>query len=102
MAIYAFWWNGVWLKIGQAGSKSQARYTSHHYNPHSSNSNLSKSLIADPRMRDASGFGASDPGKWIRTSACRANILLPATRGKELLSLLEAFLHVRLKPRYEG
>ena len=32
IAIYGYWWNDIWLKIGQAGSKSIARYTSHHYN----------------------------------------------------------------------
>ena len=49
MAVYAFWWDGVWLKV----------------------------------------------------STCRVNLLLPAQHSRNLLALLETFLHVRLKPRYE-
>jgi hypothetical protein len=101
-AIYGFWWNGEWLKIGQAGKKSAARYTSHHYNPNSSNSNLAKSLANDPQMIASQGINLQNAGQWVKTSTCRVNILLPASRRKELLSLLESFLHVRLKPRYEG
>jgi hypothetical protein len=102
MAIYAFWWNDNWLKIGQAGLKSSARYTSQHYNSGSSISNLSKSLISDTRMNDFIGFDTNNPGAWIKMSTCRVNILISARRGRAMLSLLEAFLHVRLKPRYEG
>ena len=102
MAIYAFWWNGVWLKVGKAGPKSNARYTSQHYNAGSARSTLAGSLINDPRMDSVNGFDPNEPGAWIKASTCRANILLPANRNKELLSLLEAFLHVRLAPRYEG
>ena len=31
MAIYGFWLDGKWLKIGMVGPKSKARYTSQHY-----------------------------------------------------------------------
>ena len=41
-------------------------------------------------------------GEWIERETSRVNILLPSTRGKKLLSLLEIFLHVRLRPKYEG
>jgi hypothetical protein len=101
MAVYAFWSNGEWLKIGQAGAKSAARYTSQHYNLNSSMSNLSKSLSNDVGMKEVFGFDSQNPGQWVRASACRVNILMPSNRRKELLSLLEAFLHARLKPRYE-
>jgi hypothetical protein len=40
--------------------------------------------------------------KWMLASTSRVNILLPAFREFKLLSLLEAFLHLRLRPRYEG
>jgi len=102
MAIYAFWWNDEWLKIGQAGPKSAARYTSHHYNQNSSRSNLAKSLANDPRMNGVLGFNAQNSGLWVKSSTCRVNILISSQRRKELLSLLESFLHVRLNPRYEG
>ncbi len=102
MAIYAFWWNGVWLKVGKVGAKSQARYVSHHYNVGSAQSTLARSLANDPRMSAVASFSPQDPGTWIKASTCRVNILISSQRNKGLLSLLEAFLHVRLSPRYEG
>ena len=101
MAIYAFWSNNEWLKIGQAGPKSAARYISQHYNPNSSMSNLAKSLANDIRMKDILKFDSHNAGQWVKASTCRVNILMPANRRQELLSLLEAFLHARLRPRYE-
>ena len=102
IAIYGFWGDGEWLKIGKAGAKSGARYTSHHYDASRSRSTLAGSLVADPNMVIVPGFDPQMPGEWIRQRTNRVNILLPATRRLELLSLLEAFLHVRLRPRYEG
>lgn len=101
MAIYGFWGLNQWLKIGMVGSKSKARYTSQHYNAGSALSTLAGSLAHDERMAEVAGFDAAVPGGWIKSSCNRVNILLPATIGRELLALLEAFLHVRLNPRYE-
>jgi hypothetical protein len=47
MAVYVFSWNNQCLKVGKVGPKSHARYTSQHYNPKSSNSNLAKSILKD-------------------------------------------------------
>lgn len=102
MAIYAFWWEGEWLKIGKAGPRSQARYTSQHYHAGSAPSTLAGSLANDPRMQEVHGFDRQHLGEWIKRSTCRVNILVSARKRKEVLSLLEAFLHVRLVPRYEG
>lgn len=102
MAVYGFWWNGEWLKIGKAGPNSNARYTSQHYNPRSSRSNLAHSLETDEKMVGVPGFDPSNPGIWIKSATSRVNILLPSERGTGLLALLEAFMHVRLRPRYEG
>jgi hypothetical protein len=38
--VYAFSYNGQTLKVGKAGPKSKARFSSHHYSPQSSRSNL--------------------------------------------------------------
>lgn len=100
MAIYGFWHEGVWLKIGMAGAKSQARYTSQHYGQNAP-STLAKSLLADSTMASVAGFDVAAPGLWIKRECCRVNVLVDAEMGRELLALLEAFLHVRLKPRYE-
>ena len=102
MAVYAFWGDDVWLKIGKVGPKSNARYTSQHYNAGSARSTLAGSLVNDPCMQTVGGFDPLSVGAWIRESTHRVNILLPAPRQFALLSLLEAFLHVRLHPRYEG
>ena len=101
MAIYAFWWNDEWLKIGKAGPNSGPRYVSQHYTG-SAISTLAGSLANDPRMQEVHGFDRQHLGEWIKRSTCRVNILVSSDRSKELLSLLETFLHVRLKPRYEG
>lgn len=101
MAIYGFWGAGTWLKIGMAGPKSQARYVSQHYNPDGAPSTLAKSLTQDELMSGMLGFDRRVPGEWIKAQTNRVNILLPSDQGQRLLALLEAFLHVRLRPRYE-
>jgi hypothetical protein len=101
MAIYGFWHDGRWLKIGKAGPRSNARYTTHHYG-FNAPSTLAKSLRDDPAMGNVPAFDPGFPGSWIKANCCRINILLPATRNIELLNLLEAFLHLRLRPIYEG
>jgi hypothetical protein len=101
MAIYGFWGLGQWLKIGMVGPNSNARYTSQHYNVGSAPSTLAGSLAHDQRMVEVAGFDATAPGAWIKSSCSRVNILLSTTLGRELLALLEAFLHVCLNPRYE-
>jgi hypothetical protein len=101
MAIYGFWGLDKWLKIGMVGAKSQARYTSQHYNAGSALSTLDASLAGDPDMVGVADFDAAAPAAWIKSHCNRVNILLPSTFGRELLALLEAFLHVRLNPRYE-
>jgi hypothetical protein len=102
MAVYRFWGDGSWLKIGKVGPKSQARYTSQHYNPGSALSTLAASLMRDTNMKTVTDFDQAAPGNWIRSFTHRVNILLPASTNPAILSLLEAFLHARLAPRYEG
>ena len=48
MAVYAFFLNGQALKVGKAGPKSSARYTSQHYNPASAMSTLARSILTNP------------------------------------------------------
>lgn len=101
MAVYGFWGDGEWLKIGIAGNKSGARFTSQHYKIGRARSSLALSLSQDARMAAVPEFAADDPGTWIRNHCHRVNLLLPETYGRPLLALLEAFLHVRLNPRHE-
>lgn len=102
MAVYCFWWNGEWLKIGKVGPNSDARYRSQHYSVGRAASSLANSLIKDERFREAEGFSEETIGDWIKSNTSRCNVLIGADEPRSLLSLLEAFLHQRLGPRYEG
>lgn len=99
MGIYMFKYRERFLKIGKAGPKSNARFLSQHYNPDSSNSNLAKYLINDNDISLGAGMSI---GEWIRTNVHRIDMLLDASLGIHVLSLLEAFLHCRFNPKYEG
>lgn len=100
MAVYGFWFDNKWLKIGMVGSNSNPRYVSQHYNPRSAPSNLAKSLSND-KLPDEWKFDREHPGEWIKSQTNRVNIVLDSSYGKLLLAYLEAFLHLRLRPRYE-
>lgn len=102
MAVYGFSYNGEWLKIGMAGSKSSARFHSQHYNPKSARSTLAASLIKDESFWSSISFEDEEVGHWIKSKVFRFNILVNSEHSRELIKLLEAFLHLRLKPRYEG
>lgn len=102
MGVYVFSLKGQCLKVGKAGPKSQARYTSQHYNPQSSNSNLAKSLLSARSELGLSDLSESNASAWIKSNVDRVNFLLDAGFGIPVLSLLESFLQCRLKPRFEG
>lgn len=102
MAIYAFWGDGGWLKVGKVGPNSDARYRSQHYAPGRARSSLAQSLLNDADCSARCLIDVASCADWIKANTHRCNILLPATEPKSLLSLFEAFLLHRLKPRYEG
>lgn len=102
MAVYCFWGCGEWLKVGKVGPNSGPRFLSQHYNSGSARSTLAGSLLKDLQSGRISGFNPDDCGSWIKANVHRCNIFMGAEKPKTLLSLLEAFLHHRLQPRYEG
>lgn len=102
MAVYVFHWRKQCLKVGKVGPKSQARYTSQHYSPKSSNSNLAKSILKDVSTLGIDGINEQNVGNWIKHNTDRINFIIPMRLGIPLLSLLESFLQCRLKPRFEG
>ena len=102
MAVYVFFWKDQCLKVGRVGKKSQARYTSHHYNTSSSNSNLAKSVLKDKEKLGLNHLTKTSVGNWIKTETDRINFLMDIKAGVPTLSLLETFLQCRLKPRFEG
>ena len=102
MAVYSFFLDGMVLKVGKAGPNSHARYSSQHYNASSAASTLAGSILRNPRAVGLSNLDPNAVGRWIRQHTDRVNLLLPADAGDPLLSLLEAFLHYRWQPAFEG
>ncbi len=93
--IYSFWLREVdqALKIGVAGPNSAARYSSHHYNPGSSNSNLAKSISGD-------GTCIELPKDWLLKNTYRINVVFEDF-SKPMAHALEAHLHLMHSPKYE-
>src|SRR2546427_3940503 len=81
MAVYGFWHEGNWLKVGLVGPSSNARYTSQHYNPNSAPSTLAACLVKDARMSEFADFDAGTPGDWIKSRCNRVNILIDSKHG---------------------
>jgi hypothetical protein len=102
MAVYVFCWGEKCLKVGKAGPRSRARYTSHHYLPGSSGSNLAKSLLHAGVDLELPQIQETEVGLWVRNNADRYNFLLERRCGIATLTLLEAFLQCRLQPVFEG
>ncbi len=102
MAVYVFLYDGKALKVGKVGAKSQARYTSQHYNPSSAPSTLAATLLKRGDEIGVADLSIDTVGPWIKEHTDRINFLLPARLGPDVLSLLESFLHCKLNPLFEG
>ncbi|HUC63135.1 MAG TPA: hypothetical protein VMF53_14395 [Alphaproteobacteria bacterium] len=100
--IYAFFYQKHCLKCGQVGPNSAARYTSQHYNPKSSKSNLAATLLIRGTEIGLSAISDENIGDWIKTNTARANVLLPNSTSKRVLNFAEAFFHLAWKPVFEG
>ena len=100
MGVYTFWYEGEFLKIGRAGSNSNARFLSQHYNQ-SAKSTLAASILADKKMQNK-GINEINVGDWIKNNCRRIDILLDVNLGIFTLELIEAALHYRYEPIYEG
>lgn len=101
MGIYIFCYGGKFLKIGKAGPSSNARFLSQHYNPKSAQSTLAASILSDARMRNK-GINEDNVKEWIKNHCRRIDILLDAELGIFTLELIEALLHYKYEPLYEG
>lgn len=101
MGVYTFWYNDKFLKIGKAGPNSNARFISQHYNPKSAQSTLAASILADKNMKNK-GITEDNIGEWIKNNCCRIDILLDVSLGIFALELVEAALHYKYEPTYEG
>ncbi|MDD2235020.1 MAG: hypothetical protein PHZ11_07720 [Desulfitobacteriaceae bacterium] len=100
MAVYMFLFNEEFLKIGKANYRSNARFCNHHYGL-SAPSTLAKSLLADNKMINLS-ITPSNVKDWIKTNCRRIDIIIDADLGVFALDLIEAIMHYKFEPRYEG
>ncbi len=111
-AVYAFFLGEFCLKVGKAGPKTQARFTSQHYSPSSAPSTLAKSILLNKdrlaailplsQQDELSGLDNVTVGLWMERNTSRLHIYLASSVGEAALSLLEAFLQCWLKPMFEG
>ena len=101
MAVYTFVYEGEILKIGKAGPNSNARYTSQHYNSKSAMSNLAKSILSDKEMLEK-GINEENVGEWIKQNCRRIDIEIDVDLGIFTLEFIEAVLHYKYTPKYEG
>ena len=101
MGIYTFNYKGQFLKIGKVGPKSNNRFLYQHYVPGSAKSTLAVSIISDEDMQSL-GITKNNVGDWIKANCRRIDILLDADLGIFTLELVEAALHYKYEPKYEG
>jgi len=101
-AIYTFFWpeRNEFLKIGKAGSGSENRYRSHHYN-----GKAGSTLRAD-LLKNCNKLGIPCSTEkiedWMLDNLARADVLFAPGYDDFVLAMLEAFLHLRWRPRFEG
>lgn len=101
MGVYLFLYDDVFLKIGKAGPKSNARFYSQHYNPKSAKSTLAASILSDS-TNSYEGVGEENVGDWIKENCTRIDIIVDSYLGIFALELIEAALHYKYEPIYEG
>ncbi|QRM18388.1 hypothetical protein GBK02_02725 [Dechloromonas sp. TW-R-39-2] len=99
-AVYVFLFGDRCLKVGRAGENSNARYRSQHYTG-SAKSTLAGSLLKH-EIPWLPTVQANQTREWICKNTSRINFLLKASHGPFPIGLLEAFLHCKLQPVFEG
>lgn len=102
IAVYVFSDKERVLKVGKAGPRSQARYTSQHYNAGSAPSTLAASILKDEDTVQRYGLNKRNISGWIKKNTDRVNFILDADYYGPMLNLLETFVQCRLQPVYEG
>jgi len=104
MAVYSFVYKGEFLKIGQAGKSSNARYQSQHYltfRNRGDASTLSRRLVDDINNQSL-GLNDNNVGQWVKDNCERYDVLIDAKYGKITLNFLEGLLQFKYHPKYEG
>lgn len=92
------------LKVGKAGANSNARFSSQHYPPRSSRSNLANSLLTERVLWPYLGIDDLDElsvKSWMMKNLDRDHFFVPEIHAG-LERELERYLRGRLGPVFEG
>lgn len=111
--VYVFLTDAYCFKVGKAGPKSKARWSSHHYNLDAKtpstfaksivkNKNKFKSYFSGDKHSEIDSLNKENIKDWIRANISRIEFLLPQEKDLFALNLLEALVQYKLKPIYEG
>lgn len=111
--VYVFMNNNHCFKVGKAGSKSKARWNSHHYNlDESTPSTLPKSIIKNSGKfkklfpvelhQEIDTLTKSNIQDWVKNNMSRIEFLIEDNGDHFALNLLEALAQFHLKPIFEG
>lgn len=95
---------GTVLKVGKAGPKSAARFTSQHYSPGSARSTLAGGIVKYPILWPWLGIGAeeaADIRSWMMARLDRLHIFV-RDPSPELLTTVELYVRARIGSVYEG
>lgn len=91
------------FKIGRVGPKSTARFDSQHYNPRGCKSNLAQSILDNKsKLNFKCDLNDDTIGEFIVGSFIRINILFYESAPEFANELVEALLHYKYKPFFEG
>lgn len=99
-AVYMFFYNDLALKIGKVNEKSNARYSYQHYG-FNAKSTLAKSIVSDKNFL-SEHVNSSNVSEWIKSHTRRIDIIVDVKCGDAAVELIEAIMHYRFRPRYEG
>ncbi|MGZ4198647.1 MAG: hypothetical protein ACXVP1_00495 [Thermoleophilia bacterium] len=110
-AVFAFLLGDGCLKVGKAGPRTEARFTSQPYG-FGAPSTLAKSLVryhhlaamllSPDRADELAELTEASVGAWLRHNTSRLHLLMPALAGGLVLTLMEGFMQCRLQPVFEG
>lgn len=62
---------------------------------------MAKSILNDSDF-DSFNLTEDTVGEWIKQNIRRIDFIIDASLDVFVLNLIEAFLHLQLKPKYEG
>jgi hypothetical protein len=110
-AVYAFLVDRGCLKVGKAGPKTEARFTTQPYGlgaPRTLAESLLRyhalaaRLLPAERATELEGLTEASVGAWLKHNTSRLHLFVPADAGALVLTLMEGFMLCRLQPVFEG